>query len=342
MRLSSGVRGRRHRVGFTLIELLVVIAIIAVLIALLLPAVQQAREAARRTQCKNNLKQIGLAMHNYHDTHNSLPPGYVMQFSGTGDGVLDGNWGWGAFVLPFLEQGNLHAKLNPGTITMTACVADASPGGCRAALQTRLPVYRCPSDTGPDLNDGPQPPDLPAPSTNGYKIQNVPTTLSNYTANNASRSLRNDTGPLTAAGNVQFANGTFWRNSNCTFAKISDGLSNTILVGERAWDLAGVKIYAATAFGIRTAAQAVSDNNRGLMMNHSCGFLLINSTNSPVAGDFRRNFSSLHEGGAQFLLGDGSVRFISENVDHNIATAKTDSTMELLMSRDDGLPIGDF
>jgi hypothetical protein len=123
---------------------------------------------------------------------------------------------------------------------------------------------------------------------------------------------------------------------------ISDGLSNTLLVGERAYQLRGVKIYAATLYGIRGADQAVSDDNRGLMMTHSCGLYLINSTFSAAVGDFRRNYSSQHVGGAHFLMGDGAVRFISENVDHNIATATTDSTMERLMSRDDGMVLGEF
>lgn len=333
---------RTRRPGFTLIELLVVIAIIAVLIALLLPAVQQAREAARRTQCRNNLKQIGLAMHNYHDTAQRLPPGYVMQFSGTADSVLDGNWSWATYLLPYIDQAPLYTKFNPGPNTMTACVSDTSVNGCRAGLQTTLTAFRCPSDNGPPLNDGPQPPDLPAPSTNGYRIQGVATATSNYMANNASRSLRSDTGPLTAAGSVQFANGIAWRNSSCSMRDVSDGLSNTIMVGERAYQLHAVKIYAGTIYGIRGAEQAVGDDNRGLMMTHSCGLSLINSTTSPTQGDFRRNYSSQHVGGSQFLLGDGSVRFISENVDHNIATATTDSTMERLMSRDDGMVLGDF
>lgn len=333
---------RSRRSGFTLIELLVVIAIIAVLIALLLPAVQQAREAARRTQCRNNLKQLGLAFHNYHDVAQRMPPGYVMQFSGTSDGVLDGNWSWGAYLLPYLDQAPLYNTFSPGTKTMSACAADTSVSGCRAGLQTALAAFRCASDSGPNLNDGPQPPDLPAPSTNGYRIQGVPTATSNYMANNASRSLRSNTGPLTATGGVQFANGIAWRNSGCSFSSVTDGLSNTILVGERAYSLRGVKIYAGTIYGIRGAEQAVGDNNRGIMMTHSCGFLLLNSTSSPSAGDYRRNFSSVHTGGVQFLMGDGAVRFISENVSHNIATATTDSTMELLMSRDDGMVMGEF
>src|SRR4051812_6730319 len=91
--------------GFTLIELLVVIAIIAVLIALLLPAVQQAREAARRSQCKNNLKQIGLALHNYHDTANTLPPGWIGDPTGSNAG---NRWGWGTMILPYLDQAPLY------------------------------------------------------------------------------------------------------------------------------------------------------------------------------------------------------------------------------------------
>ncbi|MDZ4686123.1 MAG: DUF1559 domain-containing protein [Planctomycetaceae bacterium] len=330
-----------RRRGFTLIELLVVIAIIAILIALLLPAVQQAREAARRTQCRNNLKQLGLALHNYHDTMNRFPPGYVMQFTATADSDLNGNWSWATYLLPYIDQAPLYNKLNPGNQTMAVCVADIA-GGCRAGLQTPLAAFRCPSDTGPQLNDGPQPPDLPAPSTNGYRINGVATSTSNYMGSNASRSLRNLAGPLTAMGGVQFANGAFWQNSNCAIRDVTDGMSNTILIGERAYNFKGVKIYAGTIFGIRGASQAVGDNNRGMMMTHACGLSLMNSTSSPVAGDFRRNYSSQHVGGAHFLLGDGAVRFISENIDNNIGTNQTDSTFELLLSRDDGLVMGEF
>src|SRR5271156_6169116 len=115
---------RFRRKGFTLIELLVVIAIIAVLIALLLPAVQQAREAARRTQCKNNLKQMGLAMYNYLDVYQSFPPGYLGYSAGNGGScsTLDNyaqrgqGWGWGCYLLPYLDQGNLYNLIQPGTI----------------------------------------------------------------------------------------------------------------------------------------------------------------------------------------------------------------------------------
>src|SRR5580704_13836676 len=105
----------RAKRGFTLIELLVVIAIIAVLIALLLPAVQQAREAARRTQCKNNLKQIGLALFNYHDACKTFPPGYVDQNGNpnlTPDNDLGPGWGWASFLLPYVDQGNTYNQIN--------------------------------------------------------------------------------------------------------------------------------------------------------------------------------------------------------------------------------------
>ena len=138
------LRQPSHR-AFTLIELLVVIAIIAVLIALLLPAVQQAREAARRTQCKNNLKQFGLALHNYHDTH-LLFPSAVFWTDANRDGQADtdvGHWAWGTMVLPFLEQGNLFTRLRAGALTPLQSHT-ASPG----ILKTSLPVFLCPTDDG--------------------------------------------------------------------------------------------------------------------------------------------------------------------------------------------------
>src|SRR5579863_1826177 len=130
--------------GFTLIELLVVIAIIAILVSLLLPAVQQAREAARRTQCKNNLKQIGLALHNYHDALLVFPPGYVDKNgdpNSTPDNDLGPGWGWASFILPYLDQGNLYSQINFNL--GVGLGANAQP-----SLVT-LPVMQCPSDTLP-------------------------------------------------------------------------------------------------------------------------------------------------------------------------------------------------
>ena len=147
---------RSARTGFTLIELLVVIAIIAILIALLLPAVQQAREAARRMSCKNNLKQIGVAMHNFHDTYQELPAGY-----GFNDIANAANWtkawGWGARILPYIEQENLYNLLGVGTREFDQALpgnnSSSWPADMVAAIRTPIAIYRCPSDITPgDIN----------------------------------------------------------------------------------------------------------------------------------------------------------------------------------------------
>ena len=143
---------RRSR-GFTLIELLVVIAIIAILIALLLPAVQQAREAARRTQCKNNMKQIGLAMHNYHDVHLCFPPGYITTtpcesatvWPACNAGEL-GLYSWGTFVLPYIDQSNLYNQLTPGTVPLQV---NLTIPAVLQSLRQPLSMFLCPSDPGP-------------------------------------------------------------------------------------------------------------------------------------------------------------------------------------------------
>src|SRR5437868_6372782 len=127
---------RRPRSGFTLIELLVVIAIIAVLIGLLLPAVQKVRESANRMKCTNNLKQLGLGLHNYHNTANKFPPGWVRVNAAT-----DPSWAWSTFILPYIEQTNLYNRLSPDAQTMQAVFKNDLP-----ALQTIIPVYICPTD----------------------------------------------------------------------------------------------------------------------------------------------------------------------------------------------------
>jgi len=338
-KLSGETCVRRHRFGFTLIELLVVIAIIAILIALLLPAVQQAREAARRTQCKNNLKQLGLAMHNYHDVANQFPPGYVLQ----GTAGSFGNWGWATYLLPYIEQGPVYNLLSPGSLTMANCLADTSAGGRRQALQTPLAAFRCPSDTAPALNHGP-PGAAGAPET-GYQFGGVSLATSNYLAVNGSRSLRNDSGSPGANGSIGYANGLFFRNSSMGIRNITDGTSNTLLLGERAWQVDGTRVYAGVVFGIRSAADAVNENDRGLMMIAGCGLIQINSTVNTTAGTYaehRRHFSSTHTGGAHFAIADGSVRFISENADHDVSNNRIDSTVERLIARDDGQPVGEF
>tara|TARA_R110002111_G_scaffold247140_4_gene310181 strand:+ start:83326 stop:84168 length:843 start_codon:yes stop_codon:yes gene_type:complete len=141
----------KKRTGFTLIELLVVIAIIAILIALLLPAVQQAREAARRSTCKNNLKQIGLALHNYHDTHRSFPPCYVDQVVG---GVTSGNnLGWSMFLLPFQDQTPLYQKISEtGAMNVFWTTVTPMTDSTTGYAKVILPVFNCPSDPAGGIN----------------------------------------------------------------------------------------------------------------------------------------------------------------------------------------------
>jgi prepilin-type N-terminal cleavage/methylation domain-containing protein len=191
----------RRRTAFTLIELLVVIAIIAVLIALLLPAVQQAREAARRSQCKNNLKQVGLALHNYHDTHNVLPPAFFTQHG----------WTSTTFLLPYLDQAPMYNRLNVnGPINL----ADAS---ILALAKTPLPVFLCPSspETAPDAN-----PDIAVVvNSTTYRIA-----VSNYLPISGNQDIRCTTTSV---------NGIFYMNSRTQFRDITDGMSNTFAFSER-------------------------------------------------------------------------------------------------------------
>ena len=250
---------RNRRRGFTLIELLVVIAIIAILVALLLPAVQQAREAARRSSCKNNLKQIGVALHNYHDTYSMLPPGYVRQH--TDD---NGNWGWGAFILPAMEQKNTFETADvAGPTSLSGAIGN---GTMRAALQKGIANWRCPSDTGPELN-------------NQRKINGQSLATSNYVASNSTKSLCNNyTG--NAGGNCNNgANGPFVMNRGTRFRDITDGTSNTIAVGERGWTLRSSdgnlrKCNAGVIVGIRDDDQ--DSNGKGLSFTLGCTEFRIN------------------------------------------------------------------
>ncbi|MES2793464.1 MAG: DUF1559 domain-containing protein [Planctomycetota bacterium] len=312
--------------GFTLIELLVVIAIIAVLIALLLPAVQQAREAARRSQCRNNLKQMGLAMHNYLDVCSRFPPGTILQATGT----TDGNWGWGSYILPYVDQGPLYNLLSVGNVTMNQAIADTSANGRLQSMQKPLAIFRCPSDTGPALNTA-------------HLVHGVSLALSNYVASNASRSLRSEPGPPSSTGAISASNGIFHANDCVRISEVTDGTSNTIAIGERTWQLRGAPVKAGVVFGMQSILEATGANDSGLLQIMGCGYVLMNSsTSTSGATNYQRNFSSQHVGGAHFLMTDGAVRFISENTDHNIATAQCDSLMESLLGKDDGRVIGEF
>ncbi len=337
---------RTGKRGFTLIELLVVIAIIAILIALLLPAVQQAREAARRTQCKNNLKQFGLALHNYHDTMNVFPPGYVLQdlsgtapaYNGTGS-----SWGWGVYLMPYIDQAPLYSQLNVGSVPLTQALA-SSP--MLTLMQKPMAAFRCPSDTAPDLNTG---------HTLLMASGSATAATSNYIGNNTSHKWHSggrlqgygvgEGGGWTGITEASSPKGLFWRNSRVRIRDITDGTSNTIAVGERNWRISNPAAPASPFACNAGVVFGTSHSNEQLSIRQNLGAGSVR-INSPSSG-CTYGFSSSHTGGAHFVMTDGAVRFISENINH-VTTADSaggvfnGSTFECLLNRNDGIPVGDF
>jgi prepilin-type N-terminal cleavage/methylation domain-containing protein/prepilin-type processing-associated H-X9-DG protein len=308
--------------GFTLVELLVVIAIIGILVAILLPAVQAARESSRRTQCANNLKQLSLALHNYHDTYRVLPPGYLNIH--TAAGIRKGNWGWGAFILPFVEQINLANRI--GVTGQYNSMAKAFDAGLAPDMQKRVDVFRCPTDIGPIIND------IPARIPTGHtNTSDFPVALSNYIACNSSGQLRANFGVPDGD-----ANGMFMRHRLAVgLNSVTDGTSNTIALGERGYQIreAGVglhKCWAGLVFGC--------PGNRGGGNDEiaACLGSFVQKINQ--FPNCRRNFNSLHPGGAQFAFADGHVTFINQEINHNL-DAPVNSTAEALAGRSDGVPV---
>ena len=280
--------------GFTLIELLVVIAIIAILITLLLPAVHQSRDAARRTQCKNNMKQMGLALHNYHDVHNAFPPGWIAvnnRVQNAHDG-LNGA-GWGTMILPYLEQAPLYSTFNPN-------LAIHDPANV-PFIDNVLPAWQCPSDPKPDKWQ------IEEEGSPGTVLAELPT--ANYIGVFGTDDLHgceNSPGMAPVASNGQCkGDGIFYHNSKVRIRDITDGTTNTLLVGERKTDIS--LGWFSTWPGMVAEGEEAFQRILGAA-DHV--------PNDPAA--HLDDFSSNHVGGAQFVLGDGSVRFISENIDKGV------------------------
>jgi len=282
--------------GFTLIELLVVIAIIAILIALLLPAVQHAREAARRTQCKNNLKQIGLALHNYHDVHNMFPSGWIAvdpttRLPNAHEGINGA--GWGTMILPYIEQQNLYSQFNANF-----AIHDTVNLGF---LNHTIEAFRCPSDPQPERWK------IEEEGSPGIVIVELP--IANYIGSFGTEELDGcenspGTAPVLPSGQCR-GDGIFYHNSAVRFRDIIDGTTNTFIVGERRTKVSDG--WYSTWPGMVAEGEEAFQRVLG-SADHT--------PNNPAA--HFDDFSSNHTGGAQFVLGDGSCRFISENIDQGV------------------------
>lgn len=309
---------KASRSGFTLIELLVVIAIIAVLIALLLPAVQQARESARRTSCRNNLKQLALALHNYHDTHSVTP------FGGAREGSA-----WSAMILPQIEMSNLYNSIT----TWGEGSGDAKNWGNSSgtnvqaktvACETLIAAFRCPSAAIPEHLDE-------RGIGGGYRIaRRVP---SCYIANawGTGGNLDDDgSGALAAWTN---SDGIFAFERSRQFRDVTDGLSNTVMLGE----VLPVLTNTSTTVDERVWPNGILDHwyIGGDDYDDICDLSeMMGSTGVQMKKNFETAYGSQHPGGVHVALADGSVRFVSENIDLTV--------WSYLGSRADGTPVGDF
>ncbi|HET6423606.1 MAG TPA: DUF1559 domain-containing protein [Planctomycetaceae bacterium] len=355
MKTSVRVSPRGRWLGFTLIELLVVIAIIAILIALLLPAVQQAREAARRTQCRNNLKQIGLALHNYHDTHGVFPPYKTwnngMDCAGGPDGWTNqGGYTWRVMVLPFIDQAPAYNRIDFVNHHSQATCPGSSASWAAINNQV-IPGYICPSDSTPPSNG----------SSTGSNYEGV-----------VSASAQSKLGFATTSGTIPTDQlKAFFQMDNVGATRVSvtdlkDGSSNTIAIAE-VWRGRMVAVRGGAGAGGASAAPGTRCNR--WMVEGSCGvtgtlgrggsrgsmsgfeqnngnsgnFLQPGATtartgdggpndnradqttwngeNDEGVHDGFRPASSTHTGGVHVLMGDGAVKFASDNVDSNVWNA---------------------
>lgn len=313
--------------GFTLIELLVVIAIIAVLIALLLPAVQAAREAARRAQCVNNMKQLGLAMHNYISTHNCYPPGHI--WSGNGSPSVfanEMNTPWFALMLPFVEQGSMANAFNYSIGSEGPLLGGPTVPGIDAnstVTTAKMGIFQCPSDQQRTF--------ILNPNYAGPKYGNPPFvyTKGNYAVSWGNTGWRQNIGGTYAS---QYRPSAFGHNMNVSIASLTDGTSNTVVMAEvlqgAQYDVRGMMwstVPGGCSFMTRFTPNAYND----YLGQRSGGDFLNNAptlfcTPEPVLGlncfpgasdsDAFSGSRSRHSGGVNSLMGDGSVRFIKNSI----------------------------
>jgi prepilin-type N-terminal cleavage/methylation domain-containing protein len=356
------VKPKVERSGFTLIELLVVIAIIAVLIALLLPAVQQAREAARRTQCKNNMKQLGLALHNFHDTYSRFPPGGARDQSPFGTGPGTSGWGssWKVYILPYIDQAAVYSKYlfagnsgyqDPNNMSTTVPLIH----------NLKIPGYRCPSSSLPEqYASSPNPAPINAiqqytsyTGTSGsFNDGSYAGSAGTATANVAPFNLGGSPGN-TNSGRVS-AGGLLSANSQTNMRDCTDGTTNTFLVHEESdhlrdangqpvvgWGSGPLTSQGPHGWTMGVGSTALSNSQGDRVFNCSTFAYAINQrglnasskgTSANTGGNIP--MSSQHVGGAHALLADGSVRFISQNLNFD--------TLMRLAHASDGQVLGEF
>ena len=298
-RTASVSRNRSSRSAFTLVELLVVIAIIGILIALLLPAVQAAREAARRSQCINSLKQIGLSMHNYHDIHKCFPPGSIYYDPGN-----TAEWGWMAFLLPFIEEKPLYDAVQLDTLRLNEVVAlGANPGTIAELLGTPISTIVCPS-AGAQPTSGRRYGDL-----NGDGPTNADDNVGTSSYVGCAGWRRMDGTAANRGPRVNY--GIFYANRANMFQDITDGTSNTFAAGERVGNGSvwpgprELNIVLDTTTG---ASDDGIDQRRGIW--EVVGVVAPNPNSNNIYG-----FRSYHPDGSNFSLCDGSARFVSELIE---------------------------
>jgi prepilin-type N-terminal cleavage/methylation domain-containing protein/prepilin-type processing-associated H-X9-DG protein len=303
----------RRQLGFTLIELLVVIAIIAILIALLVPAVQKVREAAARAQCTNNLKQLALACHDYHDIQGTLPRNGTARWldtshgpgedgQGTGCcGVAGPHWSWIARVLPYVEEGTMSKEAN---------IPDANMAHDKAVLATVLAILTCPSDDSPrtrlDAADIDTDAEMGVTSYKGVAGSNWGADF--YPTDSDFATPYRNPGTNGSYNGLERGDGIFWRgdirSGNLRIGHITDGASNTFMIGE---DVSELILWNAWAYSNGATATCAIPPNVGV-------------TIPPIGPDdnadwpSRYSFRSRHPAGLNFAYADGSVRFISETI----------------------------
>ena len=346
LRKPSALRSRWR--AFTLIELLVVIAIIAILIALLLPAVQQAREAARRTQCRSSLKQLGIACHNYHDNFKQFPLNYDGRPVGESAGNWQsgtGNFGWIVMALPYMDQAPLYNKFNFSDQGTQSSKGWTSANNTTQS-QTVIPVLMCPSNPQPNLV-GVDVAGCSGGGTDGGRQVGRTDYTGNlgFIAGDWRSCLTGDGGniPLTKSGTetvgivldawgeggsqnqyLQNMNGVFSFCGTATIRDITDGTSNTILLMEdHHWSV-----------GKTRPTSYAGDVGWGGPMQVSTAANLVNQSYGYNDGHKCHGISSTHVGGAHVAMSDGSVRFISESIGLNV--------LQAIANRGAGVPAGEF